>query len=512
VKSKVLVVDDEREIRNLLSEALTEMGGFEVELAASAEEALNKIGQRNFDLVLTDIKMDGVDGLHLLTEISRSRPDILTVLMTGHGSIDSALEAMRRGACDYLTKPLNLDEMIVRLRKVVEERQSLLKIKDYAAQLERANQEFRKIDEMKSEFVSVASHELRTPLATIKNAIQLILRGKAGEINETQSNFLSMAEKNINRLTSILNDILDLSRIESGRTEMKSEELDLREVIEFIFSSLKPQADAKSIQLTKEIAAGFPLVYADREKIEQILTNLIGNSVKFTPEGGKISVLARVFDEAGKMVAISVSDSGIGIPGDQLDKVFKKFYQVEGSLHRSSGGTGLGLAITKGLVEAGEGTIWVESEVGKGSTFTFTLPVSKGEKRDPRFRLALDKAFQRVQENEGSLSLFLIGILNEGGETKDVLFNTLEEQVKKCLYRKSDVILRREKEGILAIICEADLKGALVIRHRIEEEIQKVLVKANPNPPTIKLGVATYPEEALSKRELFRRAKDQMRG
>jgi signal transduction histidine kinase/GGDEF domain-containing protein len=447
-----------------------------------------------------------------VTEITRSKPDTLTVLMSAHGTIDSALEAMRRGACDYLTKPLNLEEMIVRLRKVVEGRQSFLKMKDYAAQLERANQELRKIDEMKSEFVSVASHELRTPLATIKNAVQLILRGKAGEINETQSNFLSMAEKNINRLTSILNDILDLSRIESGRIEMKSEELDLREVIEFILSSLKPQAEAKSIQLTKEIAAGFPLVYADREKIEQILTNLIGNSVKFTPEGGKISVLAKLFDEAGKMVAISVSDSGIGIPGDQLDKVFKKFYQVEGSLHRSSGGTGLGLAITKGLVEAGEGSIWAESEVAKGSTFTFTLPVSKGEKRDPRFRLALDKAFHRAQENETSLSLFLIEILDEGTETKDALFERLEQQVKKCLYRKADVVLRRERERILAVICEADLKGAQLVRYRIEEEIQKTFIKDKVKPPTIKLGVATYPEEALSKRELFRKAKDQLGG
>jgi len=512
VKNRVLVVDDEIEIRNLLFEALSEMGGFEVEMAGSGEEALDRIQQEKFDLVLTDLRMDGMDGLRLVTEITQSKPEILTVLMTGHGTIDSALEAMKRGACDYLTKPLNLEEMVIRLRKVIEGQQSFLKIKDYAAQLEKANQELRKIDEMKSEFVSVASHELRTPLATIKNAVQLVLRGKAGEINETQLNFLSMAEKNINRLVNILNDILDLSRIESGRVEMKSEELHLREAIEFILSSLKPQADAKSIQFTKEIGEGIPLVYGDREKIEQILTNLIGNSVKFTPEGGEISVVVNLFDKEGKMVAISVRDSGIGIPGDQLDKVFKKFYQVEGSLHRSSGGTGLGLAITKGLVEAGEGTIWAESEVGKGSTFTFTLPVSKGEKRDPRFRLALDKAFHRAQENETSLSLFLIGVLGDKTEKKDALFDHLEEQVKKCLYRKPDVILRREREGILAVICEADLRGAQVVRYRIEEEIQKAFVKGKVNPPIIKVGVATYPEEALSKRDLFRKAKDQLRG
>ena len=120
----------------------------------------------------------------------------------------------------------------------------------------------------------------------------------------------------------------------------------------------------------------------------------------------------------GGMVAISVRDSGIGIPEDQLEKVFGKFYQVEGSLNRSTSGTGLGLAITKELVEASEGTIWVESEIGKGSTFTFTLPVSKGEKRDHHFRLVLDRAFQRAQENDSPLTLFLIQVLDEKAESK----------------------------------------------------------------------------------------------
>jgi signal transduction histidine kinase len=385
MENRILVVDDEKEIRELLFKALTRLTGFRVELAGDAEEALKKIEQENFDLVLTDLKMPKKDGLQLVADIAKSKPEILTVVMTGYGTIDSALEAMKQGASDYLLKPLNLEEMVVRLQKVLDERQRFVRLRDFAAQLERANQELKRADGMKSEFVSVASHELRTPLATIKNAIQLVLRGKAGEINETQTNFLSMADKNINRLTNILNNLLDLSRIESGRIKIKSQELDLRGLVEFILSSFKPQAEGKSIHLDMEVVEGFSPVYGDRENIEQILTNLLGNAIKFTPEGGKVSVLVNPFREEGGMVAISVRDSGIGIPEDQLEKVFKKFYQVEGSLHRSVSGTGLGLAITKGLVEAGDGTIWVESEIGKGSTFTFTLPVSKGEKRDPIF-------------------------------------------------------------------------------------------------------------------------------
>ncbi len=393
--SRVLVVDDEKSIRDFLFESLTQLGGFSVERAENGEEALKKIEKESFDLVLTDLKMPKMDGLQLITEITKSKPETLMVLLTGHGTIDSALEAMKRGASDYLSKPINLDEMMVRLHKVLEERRRIISLKDYAAELERANQELRKIDEMKSEFVSIASHELRTPLAAIKNAVQLMLQGKTGEINENQTKFLSMAERNINRLTNILNSLLDLSRMESGKINLKFEEVDLKNSIDFILSSLKPQADGKSIRLRMETPGDLPLAYADREKLEQILTNLLGNAIKFTPEGGEISISAKPFQEEEDTVAISVRDSGIGIPKDQLGRIFEKFHQVEDSLRRSTTGTGLGLAITKGLVEAHHGKIWVESEIGRGATFVFTLRTSKGETRDFHFRSILDREFQR---------------------------------------------------------------------------------------------------------------------
>ena len=293
MENRILVVDDEKEIRDFLYKALTRLGGFHVEVAETAEEALHKIEKEPFDLVMTDLKMPKMDGLQLMAEIAKSKPEILTIMMTGHGTIDSALEAMKRGASDYLMKPLNLDELIIRIQKVLEERQRFVRLKDFADKLERANQELRKIDAMKSEFVSVASHELRTPLAAIKNSVQLMLSGKTGEINENQAKFLSMAERNINRLTNILNDLLNLSRIESGKIELKFENLELRQLIELTASSLRPQADGKSIQIEVEVPEQIPAVYGDPEKIEQILTNLIGNSIKFTPDGGKILITAK---------------------------------------------------------------------------------------------------------------------------------------------------------------------------------------------------------------------------
>ncbi len=512
MENRILVVDDEKEIRDFLYKALTRFGGLVVELAKSGDEALQKIEHESFDLVLTDLKMPKMDGLQLMTEIAKSKPEILTIIMTGYGTIDSALEAMKKGASDYLLKPLNLDELVIRLRKVLDQRQRFVSLKDYAYELERANKELRKIDDIKSEFVSVASHELRTPLAAIKNAVQLILSRKAGEINENQAKFLSMAERNINRLTNILNNLLDLSRIESGKIDIKFEELDIRAPIEFVVASLKPQTDGKSIELRTDLWEQLPSVYGDREKVEQILTNLLGNAIKFTPEGGKIIVSAMPLDPQERKLAISVRDTGIGIPGDQLEKIFDKFHQVEGSLHRSAGGTGLGLAITRGLVEANYGTIRAESEVGKGSTFTFTLPLSKGERRDLRFRSILDREFQRAQENRSPLTLLLIEILEERSEFKDALLDQLEAQVKQCLCRKADMTLRREKEKILAVLCEADVKGAQAVRQRIEGVVRTCVMNWKEGPPIIRMGMATYPDEALSKRDLFRKARERLGG
>jgi signal transduction histidine kinase len=517
METRVLVVDDEKEIRVFLSKALSRLGGFHVDVAETGEEALCKLEKEPFELVLTDLKMPKMDGLQLIAEIAKSKPETLTIMMTAHGTIDSALEAMKLGASDYITKPLNLDEMILRLRKVLQEKQRFVKLKDFADQLERTNVELRKIDSMKSEFVAVASHELRTPLAAIKNAVQLMLSGETGEVNENQKKFLSMAERNINRLTNILNDLLDLSRIESGKIELKFEDIQSKDVIELAVSSLRPHAEAKSIQIDVQIPESLPAIYGDQEKIEQILTNLIGNAIKFTPDGGKILITAHLpshspKDGYGQTVAISVKDTGIGIPTEHLDAIFQKFHQVEGSLHRSVSGTGLGLAITKGLVEAQQGKIAVESEMRKGSTFTFTLPVSQHERRDSHFRFILDKEFHQAQENNAPLTLFLIEVSDQGGEVKDALLRKLEEKVKQCLWRKADILLTREREKILAALCGANLEGSQVIRQRIEEGIQNHPLEPGGTSLMIKVGSATYPEEALSKEELFRLAKERLGG
>ncbi|MBW2610666.1 MAG: CBS domain-containing protein, partial [Deltaproteobacteria bacterium] len=232
----------------------------------------------------------------------------------------------------------------------------------------------KEIDRMKSEFISIVGHELRTPLTSIKNAVDIILGEKAGDINENQMRFLSMADRNINRLSGIISDLLDISKIESGRIKIELKPLDLCVPLDMAITSLTPGAGEKSISIRKEIPSDLPQAYGDPDKLEQIFINLIDNAIKFTFEGGRVCVSARLVQRSevggrrsdGDFMEISVTDTGMGIGPDNTEKVFDRFYQVEKALTRGIQGTGLGLSIVKGLVEAHGGKIWVESKVGKG--------------------------------------------------------------------------------------------------------------------------------------------------
>ncbi len=255
----------------------------------------------------------------------------------------------------------------------------------------RTAEELRRVDQMKSEFISVASHELRTPLTSISNAVDLMLKRRAGEITGTQENFLAMAQRNIVRLGQLINDILNVAKIESGKMELHYGEADIVALVGNVLNTMKPQADAKAIELRAEIPPGLPRIPMDSARIEQVLLNLVGNAVKFTPDRGRVTVRARLAaggalpsSGAGAFLEIAVSDTGIGISAQDLEHIFEKFYQAEDSLtDRERAGTGLGLAIARGLVEKHGGELSCVSAVGEGSTFRFTLPFGGKQERSP---------------------------------------------------------------------------------------------------------------------------------
>jgi signal transduction histidine kinase len=237
-----------------------------------------------------------------------------------------------------------------------------------------ANERLKELDHLKSDFVSHVSHELRTPLTAIKGAVDLILRQVAGPLTEKQVHYLTRVRSNTQHLAGLINDLLDLSKIESGRIEIKSSRVSLSGLLHEVVEALRPVAAEKVIALEATIREPSILVWADRDKINQVLTNLIGNAIKFTPVHGRVTVSAS--RNGGASVQVSVSDTGPGVPPDEKEKIFAKFYQIAKVNGENSKGTGLGLAISKALVELHGGKIWVESEPSRGSTFSFTLPVS----------------------------------------------------------------------------------------------------------------------------------------
>lgn len=230
----------------------------------------------------------------------------------------------------------------------------------------------RELDKMKTDFISVVSHELRTPLTSIRGYTELLLGGATGEINELQSEFLEIIQGSTTRLSNLINDILDISRIESGRIVIKHEPIDYRRIVADVLTMLRQSADAKQIVMDAHLPEAMPPVRGDSDKITQVLTNLVSNAVKYTPPGGRVDV---TLERGENSVTTCVADSGIGIAPDDQKKLFQRFFRADNTSTREAGGTGLGLVIAKTLVELLGGAIWIESETGKGSKFFFTLPL-----------------------------------------------------------------------------------------------------------------------------------------
>lgn len=234
----------------------------------------------------------------------------------------------------------------------------------------------KELDNMKTDFVNSVSHELRSPLSAIKGYVDFLLKEVAGPVNEKQKEFLNIVKNNTTRLTNFINNVLDVAKMESSKMELNREQIKIKDVIGEVITLFKPSASDKKITLEFTADEALPQISADGEKIMQVITNLISNAMKFTPEGGNVTVKSELGRQKPEVV-VSVSDSGMGMTKDDCAKLFNKFVQVSSAKKNIKGpkGTGLGLSIAKGIIELHNGKIWVESEINMGTTFYFTLPV-----------------------------------------------------------------------------------------------------------------------------------------
>ncbi len=266
-------------------------------------------------------------------------------------------------------------------------------------QLRDANEQLKDLDKLKDEFLSIASHDLRTPMTAIKGYLWMALNDRAGKIeNPALKRYLDISYASSERMISLINDLLNVSRIKAGRMQMIFENIDFKQIVDQVFAELASKSTEKSIELKYEGDPKVPHVIADKQKMAEVLQNLVGNSLKFTPEKGKITVNVKPSKESG-FVEVAVSDTGVGLSKEDASKLFEKFARVEQSYKsaKTTGGTGLGLYITKNYTEMHGGKIWVTSELGKGTTFTFTLKVFD--------KAVLDKMSAENQKKEVSAAI-----------------------------------------------------------------------------------------------------------
>ncbi len=382
-KPLILVVDDNADMRAYLMRLLADE--YQVSAAGDGQEALQKAGRLLPALVLADIMMPVMSGHDLLKALrcddSLHRTPV--ILLTARAGTEARVESLVAGADDYVSKPFNEEELLARIKNQLrihrQERELEVKanqLQDLYSKLETVNAELRELSLRKSEFVSIVSHDLRTPLAAIGGFVDNLLDGIAGPLTDKQRRYLDRIQSNLGRLVRMINDLLDLSKIEAGTVQLALKTFSVADFTESLVDNLQVLAREKSISLRAAIENKQLLIRGDPDKLTQVLTNLIQNACKFTPQGGEVR-LEVGSGEAG-FVQICVADTGCGIPPDEAAHVFDKFYRGTSSKGEARG-AGLGLAIAKHFVQLHQGRIWVESTPEQGSRFYLTIPQAQSE-------------------------------------------------------------------------------------------------------------------------------------
>lgn len=359
-QANILVIDDEESMRDSCQQVLAK-AGYEARTAENGNVGLQKIREARPDLVLVDLKMPGISGMELLEEIAELDPNIISVVITGYATIESAVEAMKRNAYDFLSKPFTPDQLRIVVKRGLERRSLAVE----SARLRREK------EIMRENFVTLVTHQLRSPLASVRHYFGVIREGFAGDVTDTQKNLMEKATRRLDELMQLINDWLDISRIDSGRIAEQFEPVALTPVLSEVLELVKPLAEAKKVKFDLKSGHDIPDVNGYREGLKQAFTNLVSNAINYNREGGTVTIVAR---EQNGDVVIEISDTGVGISPDDLPLIFEEFFRVRTKETRHIGGTGLGLSIAKKIVEAHNGRIRADSKLGKGTTVSIFLP------------------------------------------------------------------------------------------------------------------------------------------
>jgi signal transduction histidine kinase len=394
-EARLLVVDDEESLR-ITTAAILEKEGYIVDTASSGDDAVEQLNNTDYDLVLTDLHMEGGDGLSVLNQIRRHAPLTISVVLTGFASVESAIAALQEGAYDYLVKPCDIESMKHTIRRGVEHRRLMLaeqkaradlqqlnldlekRIEERTAELKRLNVELAEANRAKDIFLATLSHELRTPLTPVVGWIKLLRSGALDEKSVSQA--LDAIERNAWLQSRLIDDLLDTSRIATGKLHFEPKPTDLNAVVKAAVDTVLATAAARNVELSMSLWPTSLVVMGEPVRLQQIAWNLVSNAIKFTDPGGKVRITTGLHTAHAHL---EVVDTGVGIEAEFLPHVFDRFRQADGSTSRRHGGLGLGLAIADALAKMHGGALEAQSEgAGKGSCFTFRMEVAPTNKVD----------------------------------------------------------------------------------------------------------------------------------
>lgn len=456
-EARLLVVDDEESLR-ITTAAIFEKEGYIVNTASSGDEAIDLLSRADYDLVLTDLHMEGGDGLSVLGQIRRNAPLTISVVLTGFASVESAIAALQEGAYDYLVKPCDIESMKHTIKRGVEHRRLMLaeqkarsdlkqlnldlerRIEERTAELKRVNVELAEANRAKDVFLATLSHELRTPLTPVVGWIKLLRSGTLDEKSVLQA--LDAIERNAWLQSRLIDDLLDTSRIATGKLHFEPKPTDLNVVVKAAVETVRTNAASRDIDLSMTLAPMSLVVMGEPVRLQQIAWNLVSNAIKFTDPGGKVSVKTGL---SGTEAHLEVTDTGVGISEEFLPHVFDRFRQADGSTSRRHGGLGLGLAIADALTKMHGGRLDAQSGgVGQGASFTLLVPLATTgsvatEKPPEKVHSLHGLDVLIVEDSEDTLTLLSMIFEREGASVTTA--SSAAEALNRAVTKRPNIIV-----------------------------------------------------------------------
>ena len=374
-RGRILIVDDDRDVAEGLKDVLVDEG-YEVALAPNSASAMETVAEFEAGVALLDMRIGSESGIDLIANLQRARPDIVCVIITGNADKESAINAMRTGAYDYLQKPIDLDELFSVLDRAFEKANLIQQNRLATESLIAAKEDAEKANMAKSAFLANISHELRTPLNAIIGFSEILKGEMFGPLGG--SRYLDYAmdiHASGTHLLAVINDILDITKAEADKLEIRETPTKLSYALKGTVNMLREQIHESNLSIVEDVVGDFPLILADEVRFRQVLLNVVSNAVKFTEPYGTIRFEGK--RDPDGLPIIRIRDTGIGIAAEDIPKVLLPFGQVDVSLARKYEGTGLGLPLAARLMELHGGTLTLESQLGVGTTVTLRFPADR---------------------------------------------------------------------------------------------------------------------------------------